>query len=59
MHQVLPELSAEAIEAADIVVITTAHSNVDYEFVQEHAKAVFDTKNVMKNITKRENVEVL
>ena len=59
MHQGLPELSAEAVEAADIVVITTAHSNVDYEFVQEHAKAIFDTKNVMKNITKRENVEVL
>lgn len=59
MHQGLPELSAEAIEAADIVVITTAHSNVDYEFVQAHAKAVFDTKNVMKNVTKRENVEVL
>lgn len=59
MHQGLPELSAEAIEAADLVVITTAHSNVDYEFVQEHAKAVFDTKNVMKNVTKRENVEVL
>lgn len=59
MHQGVPELSAEAIEAADIVVITTAHSNVDYEFVQEHAKAIFDTKNVMKHVTKRENVEVL
>lgn len=59
IHQGLPELNAEAVEAADIVVITTAHSNVDYEFVQAHAKAVFDTKNVMKNITKRENVEVL
>ena len=59
MHQGWPELSAEAIEAADLVVSTTAHSNVDYEFVQAHAKAVFDTKNVMKNITKRENVEVL
>lgn len=59
IHQGLPELSAEAIEAADLVVITTAHSNVDYEFVQAHAKAVFDTKNVMKNVTKRENVEVL
>ena len=59
IYQGLPELSAEAIEAADIVVITTAHSNVDYEFVQAHAKAVFDTKNVMKNVTKRENVEVL
>ena len=59
IHQGLPELNAEAIEAAYIVVITTAHSNVDYEFVQEHAKAIFDTKNVMKNVTKRENVEVL
>ena len=59
IHQGLPELNAEAVEAADIVVITTAHSNIDYEFVQEHAKAIFDTKNVMKHVTKRENIEVL
>lgn len=53
------ELTESLISEADIVLITTAHTNVDYEFVAKHAKAVFDTKNVMKNITGRENIEVL
>lgn len=55
----LNELTSEAIEASDMVVIATAHSNVDYKLVQRHAKAVFDTKNVMKNIFPRDNIEVL
>ena len=54
-----PELTAELIESADLVMITAAHTNVDYKLVQRHAKAVFDTKNVMKNIENRENIEVL
>ena len=53
------ELSASLLEEADLVIITTAHSNVDYTLVQKHAKAIFDTKNVMKNISNRENIEVL
>ncbi len=55
----MKELSPEELAKADIVVITTAHTNVDYEMVQKYAKAIFDTKNVMKNISKRENIEVL
>lgn len=39
--------------------ITCAHTNVDYAMVQANAKAVFDTKNVMKHITRRDNIEVL
>ena len=54
-----PELSRELIESADLVMVTAAHTNVDYEFVQRHAKAIFDTKNVMKQVTNRENIEVL
>lgn len=54
-----PSLSAELIESADLVMITTAHTNVDYEFVQRHAKAIFDTKNVMKDIRARYNIELL
>ncbi|NLD46437.1 MAG: nucleotide sugar dehydrogenase [Clostridiaceae bacterium] len=53
------KLTDKLIEDADLVIITTAHSNVDYEFVQKHAKMVFDTKNVMKNIEDRENIELL
>ena len=55
----LPELTKEAVREADLVLIATAHTNVDYKLVQAHAKAIFDTKNVMKDITPRDNVEVL
>lgn len=55
----LAEISPEIIASYDLVVITTAHSNVDYEMIQKAAKAIFDTKNVMKNISQRENIEVL
>jgi UDP-N-acetyl-D-glucosamine dehydrogenase len=54
-----PLLTQELIESADLVIITTAHTSVDYEFVQQHAKAIFDTKNAMKDVMNRENVELL
>ena len=54
-----PELTAELIESADLVIVTTAHTTVDYDFVQKHAKAIFDTKNAMKQVESRENIELL
>lgn len=53
------ELTAELIKSADLVIITTSHTNVDYKFVQKHAKVIFDTKNAMKSLTNRENIELL
>ncbi len=53
------ELTKEMLKEADLVVITTNHSNVDYEFVQQNAIAIFDTKNAMKNLSNRENIELL
>lgn len=53
------ELTAELIENADLVVITASHTNVDYAFVQRYAKAIFDTKNVTKNLQNKDNIEVL
>ena len=55
----LPALTPEVLEEADLVVVTTGHTNVDYALVQRYAKAVFDTKNAMKNLPDRENIEVL
>ena len=57
--QSIPALTAEMLEEVDIVLVTTAHTNVDYSFVQQHAKAIFDTKNAMKNVKPRDNIEVL
>ncbi len=55
----LETISPAVIASCDLVMITTAHSNVDYAMIQRHAKAVFDTKNVMKDLKPRGNVEVL
>ncbi|MEY8480580.1 nucleotide sugar dehydrogenase [Lachnospiraceae bacterium 48-21] len=55
----IPALEAEIVSTYDLVIVTAAHSNVDYELVQRNAKAVFDTKNVMKFVRNRENIEVL
>ena len=55
----IPELTPEVVQEADLVVVTCAHSNVNYEMVQKNAKAIFDTKNVMKGIRARDNIEVL
>lgn len=55
----LPELTQEALEKADLVMVTTAHTNVDYTFVQQHAPSIFDTKNAMKAVENRSKIEVL
>ena len=55
----LQELTDAAIAEADIVVITTAHTNVDYLRVQRLAKCVFDTKNAMRSVAARENIFLL
>lgn len=52
-------LSSDIIQQADIVVVTTAHTTVDYNFVQENAKYIFDTKNALKNVKNRDNIELL
>lgn len=58
-HQGLKEISPEIIASYDLIMITAAHTNVDYDMIQKNAAAIFDTKNVMKNIEDRENIEVL
>lgn len=54
-----PELTAELLASADLVIVTTGHTNVDYAFVQQHSRAIFDTKNAMKEIESRDNIELL
>ncbi|RIL03492.1 MAG: UDP-N-acetyl-D-glucosamine dehydrogenase [Proteobacteria bacterium] len=51
------ELSDEALAGADLVVIVTDHSSVDYERVMAKSQRVFDTRNATKAI--RSNREKL
>lgn len=58
-YQGLKEITPEIIASYDLIMVTAAHSNVDYDMLQKNAIAIFDTKNVMKNIKSRDNIEVL
>ena len=44
------ELNKENLRKADAVVITTDHSNVDYELVGKYARLIIDTRNVMASV---------
>lgn len=55
----IKEIDADIISGYDLVLIAAAHSNIDYNMIQENAKVVFDTRNAMKDIDNRENIEVL
>lgn len=59
-YKSLEKIDADIIKSYDIVVVTAGHTKlVDYDLVSKNAKVIFDTKNVMKNIAKRDNIEVL
>jgi UDP-N-acetyl-D-glucosamine dehydrogenase len=45
------ELTAGALAAADVVVILTDHTVVDYDLVADHASLVLDTRNALKGRT--------
>jgi UDP-N-acetyl-D-glucosamine dehydrogenase len=55
----LKELTQKTLRSYDLIVITTSHSNVNYQFVLDNAAFVFDTKNVTRNCTKPAHLEVL
>lgn len=55
----LKKLSKELLNSYDLIIITAAHTNIDYNFIQQNAKVIFDTKNAMKSINNRENIELL
>ena len=55
----ISNIDENIVASYDLVMITAAHTTVDYEMVQKNAKFIFDTKNVMKNIADRNNIEIL
>jgi UDP-N-acetyl-D-glucosamine dehydrogenase len=55
----LQELNSDSLKQADLVIVTTAHTSVDYNYVQENSQMIFDTKNALKKVKNRENIELL
>ena len=58
-YEGLRALTPEALREYDLVVVTTAHSCVDYEMVSQAGVPVFDCKNVMRTVANRESIEML
>ena len=56
-YKSLIELNPKEIRDKDIIIITTDHSKIDYDMVVKNAKAIFDTRNAIKDNS--ENVERL
>lgn len=59
IHKGIEKIDADIIKKYDLVVITSAHTSFDYEMISKNATAIFDTRNAMKNIENRENIELL
>ena len=54
------KLSPALIKEQDLILVLTAHTDVDYKMVCENAKCVFDTRNVTRRIRKKgDNIIVL
>ncbi|MCI1956615.1 MAG: nucleotide sugar dehydrogenase [Oscillospiraceae bacterium] len=58
-HTGARELTDEMLKRADIVIICTAHSCFDYDKIQKLSQEVFDTRNAMKDVKDRSNIELL
>jgi UDP-N-acetyl-D-glucosamine dehydrogenase len=56
-YKSLKKLTAEVVKEKDIIIITTAHTNVDYDMVIKNTKAIFDTRNAIRDDAR--NVERL
>ncbi len=48
------------LKQSDLVVIVTDHTSYDYQWIVDHSKLVFDTRNATKKVTRnRDRIELL
>ncbi len=53
------DLTKELIADQDLIIITTGHKSVDYRFVLDNAKLIFDTRNITRDFYKEHKAEVI
>jgi UDP-N-acetyl-D-glucosamine dehydrogenase len=49
------DLSGNELSLFDCVVVATAHTDYDFQFIVDHSKLVFDTRGVTRNISNGHN----
>lgn len=55
----IADINPEVVASYDIVFVAAAHTNVDYDMIEQNAKAIFDSKNAMKDVKNRDKIDVL
>jgi UDP-N-acetyl-D-glucosamine dehydrogenase len=45
-------MTEQLLQDADIVIVTTDHSDFDYQMIANNSKSIFDTRNALKNVDK-------
>ena len=58
-YESIRALEPDILRQYDLIVVTAAHSCIDYEMAASAGVPVFDCKNAMKMVACRENIEVL
>lgn len=53
------ELNKEMLAAADCIVVTTDHSDYDYDYIVSHANVVVDTRNATRNVSQHRDKIIL
>ena len=51
-HMSSVELTESMLKSIDVALITTDHTNFDYQFIVDHAPLVVDTRNATKTVTR-------
>lgn len=60
LNQNIPSLqNLDDLSGFDMVIIGTAHTNVDYDKIVDAGLPIFDTKNALRNIENRINISLL
>lgn len=53
-------LDSQSLASRDLVIIATDHSSIDYQWVVDNSKRIFDTRNATRNVVRgREKITLL
>lgn len=55
----IADINPEIVAGYDLIFVAAAHTNVDYDMIEQNSQVIFDSKNAMKDVKNREKIEVL
>lgn len=59
LYSGIKKINEQIIGEYDLIVIATAHKSYNLDMIQKNAKVIFDTRNALKDVTDKSNIELL